>query len=145
MAITKLDILENMRKVLSSPARFNQGYYAATANGDSCEAYDDYAVCWCIQGARRKVTAEMGLPDGRVLSWSDLDEYALDIFGEQWNEDGRIVVNSVTREHAFRTEEGYLRDPSVHVNDALGYEAVLKVIDAAIEKEKARWNTAPTP
>lgn len=51
----ELKFLQDVRDLLTDPARWTQGKFARTAEGDSCYASDPEACQWCLEGAIKKV------------------------------------------------------------------------------------------
>jgi hypothetical protein len=58
MAMTALEALKRIRKLLADPKSWKQGTYAKDAKGNTVQPTDPKATCWCLVGAARKVLAD---------------------------------------------------------------------------------------
>ena len=54
-----LNLLKQVRELLSVPERWTQNTAARDANGEPCETIDPKATCWCIMGAFWKFADQM--------------------------------------------------------------------------------------
>lgn len=77
-----LGIVKDVRALLSGPDRWARHWFAFDANGTSCPARSDKAVCWCLAGAFEKVANQslasfafnefaQQFPDRQVSNWND--------------------------------------------------------------------------
>jgi hypothetical protein len=120
--VTATDILRDMRAILSDPSRFAQGAAAVDADGVVVPFSSSEAVAFCATGAEERAYFERGLVDplggtrpGKVNLMLDLAERLVDLLDAAV---GELHPDSYDL---------------VRVNDRLGREAVLAVIDRAIE------------
>lgn len=101
-----IEILTEVRELLSEPGRWTQFAAARNASGDPVAPVSEEAVCYCAVGALHKV----GLPDSasplRNNSYWEARQLLNDCL------DGRSIIS---------------------VNDVDGLQAVLEGLDKAIE------------
>lgn len=92
-----------IKELLSDRNKWTQGHAAKDKNGQACVgAADPRAVCWCVLGATQLCYPGAGREYKEA--YDKLIKASLELFGT-----------------ALMT----------HVNDILGYEAVMKVVEAA--------------
>ena len=54
--MSALTLARQVRELLAVPERWTQGWLARDANGVGCPPTSKRAVCWCLDGAMRRVT-----------------------------------------------------------------------------------------
>lgn len=104
-----LEILESVRQLFSDPTCWHKGEWARDINGEPCSFSDPNAVSWCIQGA---------------------------VMREQQKGDKSIDFLAIT-DALYRVACETYGIGALEVNDTLGYDAVLNLLDKAIEREKS--------
>jgi hypothetical protein len=85
---TEIDILKRARSLIEKPERWTQGAAARKECGDTCNAADIRAVCFCALGAIERALADVGVvgdvarrtramigpTHGSVVMWNDAPE-----------------------------------------------------------------------
>lgn len=108
-----IDILKGTRELLSDPARWTKGQFARNKKGSDTYSTSGDAVCWCVQGALRKIYNDDASP---IILAAQLIERALPA----------DLVSGANNAG---------KDPIVVFNDDPNtkHEDVLRVLDKAIE------------
>lgn len=111
--LSTLDVLKAARELIADPARWQQGWFAADADGIGCRGNSEGAVSFCALGAIEHITG-----------------------GNVWIDDFTTPAEAALLDAAERLYPD-MSDPAA-VNDELGHEAVLRVYDEAIRREEAK-------
>lgn len=121
--MTTKEVLVQARALLSDPTRFTQEEFARDAAGDPVWYDHDEAVCYCVLGARGKVLDDAANGD------RDLD------FLERLQAVDKALEQEATvmlRERGIPLTSCH-SSYSVHVNDTLGYDSVIELLDRTIK------------
>jgi len=108
MTVTARDLLTKARTVIADPAHWTTGTYARDADGVATQADSPYAKCFCTYGAVQRAAVEL-----------------------------RARPASVNEAYQALQDQAHTGSWSYHtvatINDQLGHEAALKLLDHSIE------------
>ncbi len=111
--MSTVETLKAVKALIEDPKRWTQGEYARNAKGRKVSPTGKAGTCFCVAGALRRVTRK-----------------SYEQSAKEW-----LIV--------WRASERLFKRGPYQVNDDLGHEAVMQVLDAAIaeaaiaEAEKA--------
>jgi hypothetical protein len=122
------EVLKEARELLTDPAHWTQEAPARDDTGNPVHPTAATAVCWCLEAAVGLCADPSGAVPYELLVL--LDQAALDLFPNEL----RIEhVNFDTGEPEEPTSSYFANESANYVNDILGHEAALAVLDHAIE------------
>ncbi len=110
------DTLTAARDLIADPARWTQGSYAKTKDGNTIGANCENAVCFCALGA---VGRTLGMPGSAA----------------EYTPAGLALRDATFALTGGESYVAYLNDGIVRVGDLTPHQAVLKVFDLAIERQ----------
>lgn len=117
-----LSVLEGTRELLSNKNRWTAYCSAKDAEGMSVSPNDPKACCWCLMGALIKVSHDTGAPQ-QIIACRTSEFTACDYLHQS--------IQDVASAHKWPK-----RAVPSDVNDILGYEAVMRLIEIAISRVK---------
>ena len=107
------EVLHKTRQILSDESRWTQGVTARNQRGNAVNATSEAAVQWCLIGAIGKAVQDVR---HREPTWDDIGVEA------------RKLNPHITKLH------GWGAHTLTSINDSLGYEAVMELLDEALER-----------
>lgn len=124
--MTALDVLLGVRDLLSDESRWSKGFLATTSDNFPVNPLSVLAAKWCLEGALRKTIGIHNVFDfqGRCLGGDRL-----------YDEVSVLLLMESSRVYSLSY---------IGLNDAVGYEAVLGLLDRLIAdlRNKLRENVA---
>lgn len=130
MLVPTITVLLAARKRLSNPKRWCTHSAAKSKEGCSVSSTSNHAVCWCALGAINRAACDAGLFAAMEFTTADLYRGQSALLNSLDMLSRRLFPNPTNP-----GEPGYrLQD----INDRLGREAVLQVLDAAIAELRAQ-------
>lgn len=78
-----LQILKETREILVDPEKWTCLSFARNKEGNPVTFNDPTAVCWCLEGAMRKVADNAILSDGYITAVIALRENCLNTFNDE--------------------------------------------------------------
>jgi len=121
-------VLEKARTLLTDSARWTRDAPARNQDGTPVRPSDPSAICWCLEAAIGIAAGRSGIVPFEMLEL--LDRAAVDLYAAEL----RIEhVNFDTGDPEPPLWDYVAYESSSYVNDVLGHEATLAVLDRAIE------------
>ena len=128
MRIRAIEVLRDVRELLSEPARWTTGEYARDAAGHETDPSDGRAVSWCGHGAIYACGIARGMPTlGRIIR----DDWTT---GFDWAKPLLDALDTIGLRFGFRD--------FIDANDRGGREAVLRIVEYAIAELESRAPSA---
>jgi hypothetical protein len=118
MRVKAIDVLRDVREVLSDPKKWTVGEYARDSAGHETDPCDGRAESWCLQGAIYACGAARGMPTLQKILRRDWDP------GADWAQPILDVLDVAAGRFGFKG--------LVDANDGGGQGAALQVIESAM-------------
>ena len=131
MRIQAIEVLRDVRDLLSEPARWTRGEYARDSAGHETDPSDKLAVSWCGQGAIYACGVAWGMPTLRQVIRDDSTT------GFDWAKPLLDALDTIGLRFGFRD--------FIDANDQGGREAVLRIIESAIAELESRAASRTRP